>query len=190
MSITGRSLAPALLLLSLGMVISSRSFADSGVDFSNSEGAFSGSDADLSSSGPILARVEGFTNGILTPGTARGGRSFATDGYGLNGIPHGMLFFGTFCGPLTWEITNLTNETHNYTLTGPVTGTTSRQTTGGAASKLAISTGRGYFRGSPTVDVEDGVRPASVPEPSTFALLGMGTFILAGELRRKARVTR
>ncbi len=190
MSITGRSLAPALLLLTLGMVISSRSFADSGVDFSNSEGAFSGKDADLSSSGPILTGIENFANCILTPGTASGGRSFAADGYGMNGIPHGMLFFGTFSGPLTWVITNLTNETHNYTLTGPIIGTTSGQTIGGTASKLTISTGRGYFNGSPTVDGDDGVRSASIPEPSTFGLLGMGSIILAGELRRKGRSTR
>ena len=173
MSITGRSLAPALLLLTLGMVISSRSFADSGVDFSNREGAFSGADADLSSSGPILGDFEGFASGTLTRGTASGGRSFATDGYGMNGIPHGMLFFGTFSGPLTEMVRRTMNE----------------KTAEGMDSKLTIGTGRAYFNGSPRVDSDDDVRSSSVPEPSTFALLGIGVLLLSGELRRRGRVT-
>jgi hypothetical protein len=71
-----------------------------------------------------------------------------------------------------------------------VRGTMDENTADGMASKLTISTGREYFKGSPTVDGDDGVRSSSVPEPSSFALLGMGTFILAGELRRKGRVIR
>jgi hypothetical protein len=189
MSITGRSLAPALLLFSW-MAFASQSFADSGIDLKTSEGALSGTDADLSSSGSILASVERFAPGILTPAAASGGRSFAADGYGLNGIPHGMLFFGTFSGPLTWVITNLTNETHNYTLTGMVRGTMDEKTADGMTSQLTISTGREYFNGSPRVDGDDDVRSSSVPEPSTLGLFGTGTFLLAGELRRRGRVSR
>ena len=189
MSITGRSLASALLLFSW-MAFASQSFADSGIDLRTSESALSGTDAGLSSSGSILTSVERFATGILTPATASGGPSFAADGYGLDRIPRGMLFFGTFSGPLTWVITNLTNETHNYTLTGTVRGTMDEKTTDGMASKLTIGTGREYFNGSPRVDGDDDGRSSSVPEPSTFALLGMGTFLLAGELRRRGRVTR
>jgi hypothetical protein len=170
MSITGRSLAPALLLFSW-MAFASQSFADSGIDLRNSEGTFSGTDGDFASSGSIRRGVEGF--GILTPARATGGRSFAADGYGLNGIPHGMLFFGTFSGQLT----------------GMVRGTMNEKTADGMDSKLTIGTGREYFNGSPRVDGDDNVRSSSVPEPSTLALLGIGSFILAGELRRKGRVT-
>jgi hypothetical protein len=179
MSTTGRLLSSTLLFLSW-TVFSSQSFADSGVDFRNSEGTFSGANAGF----------EGFATGISTPATASGGRSFALDGDGLNGIPHGMLFFGTFSGPVTWVITNFTNETHNYTLTGLARGTMDEKTADGVASKLTISSGSEYFNGSPRVDGDDDVRYSSVPEPSTFGLFGMGTFLLAGELRRRGRVSR
>src|SRR5947209_6667791 len=137
MSITGRSLAPALLLLCL-MAFASQSFADGGINLSTSEGALSGTDRDLSSSASIFMGVEGLATWILSPATATGDRSFAADGYGMNGIPHGMLFFGTFSGPLTWVITNLTNETHNYTLTGMVSLTLGGKIIEGKDSKLTI----------------------------------------------------
>jgi hypothetical protein len=153
------------------MAFASQSFADRGIDLRNSEGTFSGTDVDLASSGSILTGIEGF--GILTPAKASGGRSFAADGYGLNGIPHGMLFFGTFSGQLT----------------GMVRGTMNEKTAEGMDSKLTIGTGRAYFNGSPRVDSDDDVRSSSVPEPSTFALLGIGVLLLSGELRRRGRVT-
>ena len=179
MSTTGRLLLSTLLFLSWTL-FSGQSFADSGVDFRNSEETFLATNAGF----------EGFATGISTPATASGGPSFALDGDGLNGIPHGMLFFGTFSGPVTWVITNLTNETHNYTLTGLARGTMDEKTADGMASKLTISTGREYSNGSPRVDGDDDVRSSSVPEPSTFGLFGMGTFLLAGELRRRGRVSR
>jgi hypothetical protein len=179
MSTTGRLLLSTLLFLSW-TVFSGQSFADSGLDFRNSEGTVLATNAGF----------EGSATGISTRATASSGRSFALDGYGLNGIPQGMLFFGTFSRPVTWVITNLTNETHNYTLTGLVRGTTDEKTGDGMASKLTISTGREYFNGSPRVDGGDDVRSSSVPEPSTFELFGMGTFLLAGEIRRRGRVSR
>jgi len=178
MSITGRVLVPTLLLLSW-TVFSGQSFADSGVDFRNSEGTFSGTNADF----------EGFAAETLTH-SAASGRSFAAKGLTKSGTPGDVLFIGNFSGPLTWVITNLTNGTHNYTLTGMVRGTMDEKTADGMASKLTIGTGREYFNDSPRVDGDDDVRSSSVPEPSTFALLGMGAFLLSGELRRRGRVTR
>lgn len=179
MSITERLLVPALLVLSW-TVFSGHCFADSGVDFRDSEGAFSGMSADF----------EGFAAATLTRSAASSG-SFVAEGYSKSGIPGGVLFIGNFSGPLTWVITNHTAGTHSYTLTGPVSGTMDEKTADGIASKLAISTGREHFNGSPRVDGDDDdVRSSSVPEPSTLGLFGMGTFLLAGELRRRGLVSR
>jgi hypothetical protein len=64
------------------------------------------------------------------------------------------------------------------------------KTADGMASKLTISAGREHFNGSPKVDGDDDVRSSSVPEPSTLGLFGMGTFLLASELRRRGHVSR
>lgn len=179
MSVTERFLVPALLLLSW-TIFSSQCFGDSGVDFRDSGGTFSGMNADF----------EGFAAETLTRSAASSGR-FVAEGYSKSGIPGGVLFIGNFSGLLTWVITNLTNETHNYTLTGTVRGTMDEKTADGMASKLTISTGREHFNGSPKLDGDDDdVRSSSVPEPSTLGLFGMGTFLLAGELRRRGRVSR
>ena len=176
MSTTGRFLLSTLLLLSW-TVFSGQSVADSGVDFRDSERTFSGTNAVFG----------GFAAETLTHAS---GRSFRADGSSKTGTPGGVLFLGNFSGPLAWVITNLTNGTHNYTLTGLARGSVDEKTPDGMASKLTISTGKEYFDGSPRVDGDDDVRSSSVPEPSTFGLFGMGTFLLAGELRRRGRVSR
>jgi hypothetical protein len=178
MSITERLLAPSLLLL-LWTVFSGQGFADSGVDYRNSEGTFSGMNADFEGLGPATLTHSGAS-----------GRSFVAEGHSQSGIPRGVLFIGNFSGPLAWVITNFSNGTHNYTLTGLVRGAMDEKTADGMASKLTISAGREHFNGSPKVDGDDDVRSSSVPEPSTLGLFGMGTFLLASELRRRGHVSR
>ena len=50
-------------------------------------------------------------------------RSFVITGDGMGGIPNGVIFNGTFHGPVTWTPITLANGIHNYTLSGDVTGT-------------------------------------------------------------------
>jgi hypothetical protein len=205
MSFTGKILVPALLLLSC-TALSGESFAHTGADFSNNGGRWSGTTAGLSLSGSILTVVTGLNGGIvaadldsltfttraLTSGTLNGvgrlagGGTFMVVGSGMNGIPNGMLFSGTFSGPRTWVTTNLTAGRYNYTLTGVVSGTAGGRTTDGVTCQLTIDTEKGYFNGSSTIAGGDTVVSLSVPEPSTVALFGTGTFVLAGALRRKA----
>jgi hypothetical protein len=196
----------ALLALSC-MLLPSVSFATSGTDFSNSGGTLAGTNAGLSLTGSILIAVDGynggglvtgdlgtvsFTTGALTSGslqmggTLASGGTFTIDGNGTGGLPNGVLFSGTFSGPVTWTLTTLANGTHNYTLTGVVTGTMSGSTVNGVSVQLTINTGRGFFNGSTTISGGDTTVAASVPEPSTLALFGGGTFALAGLLRRRA----
>jgi hypothetical protein len=60
----------------------------------------------------------------------------------------------------------------------------------GVTVQLTINTGKGYFNGSTTISGGDTTVEASVPEPSTLALFGIGAIALAGKLRRKALATR
>ena len=197
----------AALFLSACIMIPSFAYADSSTDFSNSGGTLSGTNAGLSLTGSILISVTGypvvgsatgdlgsvsFTTGALSSGTLQMGGTFAArgtfsiDGNGTAGLANGVLFSGTFSGPVTWTLTTLANGTHNYTLTGVVTGMMGGLSVNGVTVQLTINTGKGFFNGTTTISGGDTEVVSSVPEPSTLALFGAGTAALAGMLRRKA----
>ena len=205
MRLSSKFLVPALLLLS-SLSLPSLSFATSGTDFSNAGGTLSGTSAGLSLSGSTLDAVNGygggalttgdlgtvtFTTGALSSGSLQKGGSFASggtftvDGNGTGGLPNGALFSGTFSGSVTWTLTTLANGTHNYTLTGVVTGMMGGTSVNGVSVQLTINTGKGYFNGSTTISGGDTTVAAAVPEPSSLALLGTGALAFAGTLRRK-----
>lgn len=181
-----------------------------GTDFTNSGGALTGSSAGLSLSGSVLIAVNGlggsglvtgndlgsvtFTTGALTSGsmqmggTFAGGGSFVIAGNGSNGLPSGAIFTGSFSGPVTWTLVTLANGTHNYTLTGSLTGIWSSNgaTVDGATVQLTINTGKGFFNGQTMISSGD-TAITSVPEPGTLGLLGTGLVGLAGVVRRKLK---
>jgi hypothetical protein len=198
-----RTLMLAILALALPMA----AFANNSIDFTNSGGTLSGSSAGLSLTGSELIAVNGlnglglvtgnlgslsFTTGALTSGslqmggTFAGGGSFIIDGNGTNGIPSGAIFTGSFSGPVTWTLITLANGTHDYTLSGSVTGTTlSGATVEGATVQLVINTGKGFFNGSTTISSGD--TNIVVAEPGSLTLLGTGLLGLAGVVRRKLK---
>jgi hypothetical protein len=200
---SAKSLATALFLLSC-LTIPVASFADSGVDYSNAGGTLTGSNSGFSLSGStLIAVVDGsgmvtgdlgtvsFTTGALTGGNLQTGGTFAAggtidiSGNGKNGVPNGTLFSGSFSGPVTWAITTLGNGTHNYTLTGAITGTANGQAVAGVTLQLTINTGMGFFNGSTGIAGGDTTIVGSVPEPSTVTMFGTGVVGLLGLLRRK-----
>src|SRR6202167_1569667 len=196
-----------ILMALLAMALPLAAFADNSTDFTNSGGTLAGSSAGLSLSGSELIAVDGlgggglitgglgsvsFSTGALATGSLQmggtfdGGGSFLITGNGTNGVPTGTIFTGSFTGPVTWTLVTLANGTHNYTLTGSITGTWSDGTTvSGATVQLTINTGKGYFNGSTTISSGD--TNIVVPQPGTLTLLGTGLIGLAGALRRKLR---
>ena len=198
-----------ILLATFALCLPIAALADSGVDFTNDGGILTGSDTGVSLRGSTLVSVNGlnggglitgtnlggvaFTTGALVSGTLKMGGTFASGGTftiagnGSNGIPNGTIFNGSFSGPVTLTMVTLANGTHNYTLSGALTGTMGSVSTNGVSIQLTINTGKGFFD-SWTLMSSGDTRIENAPavaEPGTLSLLGTGLLGIAGVLRRK-----
>jgi hypothetical protein len=194
----------ALVVLSC-MFLPSLASASS-TDFGNSGGTLAGTNAGLTLTGSMLIAVTGFngggmingdlgtvafTTGALSSGDLQMGGTFASGGTftitgnGTGGLPNGVIFSGTFSGSVTWTLATLANGTHNYTLTGVVTGTMGGMNVNGVTVQLTINTGKGFYSGSTLISGGNTTIESSVPEPSTLVMFGTGGLSMLGMLRRK-----
>jgi len=176
------------------------------VDFTNSGGTLTGTNSGFALSGSTLTSVGvitgnlgtlALTTGALTTGslmmggTFASGGSFTISGNGSNGLPNGTIFSGSFSGPVTWTLITLTNGTHDYTLSGALTGLYLGVPTNGVTVQLTVNTGTGFFNGSAAIASGDSniVIPgrSTTPEPGTLGLLSTGLLGIAGLARHRAR---
>lgn len=199
-----------LLLAVLALALPTAVFASSSnVDFSNSGGTLTGSSSGLSLNGSVLFGVDGlnglglitgpnlgslsFTTGALISGSLQtgglfaAGGSFTITGNGSDGVPNGVIFSGTFSTPVTWTLVTLANGTHNYTLTGTLSGWLEGVSRQGVTVQLTINTGKGFFNGSTNISSGNTSITVTTPEPGSLSLMGTGLLGLAGLVRRKLK---
>ena len=199
------SLVALAVLLTFCFALTNPATASNTVDFSNGGGTLSGTNAGLSLSGSTLIAITGLNGGgmitgnlgsvsfntgalingsLQQGGTFAGGGSFTITGNGTNGVPNGVLFSGMFSGNVTWTLTTLANHTHNYTLTGVLSGMMGTTSIGAVTTQLTVNTGKGFFSGSADISGGD-TTVSSVPEPSTLGFFMTGGLGILGMARRK-----
>lgn len=197
----------ALLALALPMA----AFAGA-VDFSNAGGTLTGSSSGLVLTGSTLIGVDGFNgmgqiagalgsvnfstgayvstsgSGVGSIATFNGGGTFQIMGNGSYGIPNGVIFSGSFSGPVTLTETAMSSTGGDtFLLSGQISGTWyNGATVSGATSQIYIFTGKNGWMGTSTLGSGDTII-TTVPEPGTLGLLGTGLFGLAGIVRKKLK---
>lgn len=198
-----------MLLAVLALALPLAAFASSSIDTTNVGGTLTGSASGLSLSNSTLTQVSGllgssgliqgtdlgtvsFTTGALTSGSLTGGNAtfaaggtFTITGNGVNGVPNGVIFSGTFSGPVT-VVENGAGSSFSYTITGALSGTlyTGFKTVA-ATSQLTVFTHKGPLVNGGSVTISSGDTTIVVPEPGTLSLFGTGLIGLAGLVRRK-----
>jgi len=193
-----------ILLTLLAMGLPTAALANS-IDFLNSGGTLSGNSAGLTLSGSTLIAVGSitgndlgtvaFSTGALASGnlqmggTFMAGGTFTITGNGTNGVHDGVIFNGSFTGPVTWTLVT-TNGTNSYQLSGTVSGTWfTGATLNGTTVAETMNLGTSFFVTSATLGKgHTNIVTSVVPEPGSLTLLGIGLIGLTAMVRRKLQL--
>ena len=193
-----------ILLTLLAMGLPPAALANS-IDFLNSGGTLSGNSSGLALSGSTLIGVGSimgndlgtvtFSTGALATGnlqmggTFMAGGTFTITGNGTNGVHDGVIFNGSFTGPVTWTLVT-TNGTNSYQLSGTVSGTWfTGATLNGTTVAETMNLGTSFFVTSATLGKgHTNIVTSVVPEPGSLTLLGIGLIGLTAMVRRKLQL--
>lgn len=105
------------------------------------------------------------------------GGFFKIVGYGKDGVPKGIIFEGTFNGPVTVTSTARTLTTPSeWMLTGNISGTYNGFTISGMTMQMRVG---GHMTSGSTAFA------SAVPEEGTLGLLGTGLLGIAGVVRHR-----
>ena len=134
--------------------------------------------------GPNLGTLS-FSTGKLISGSLKMGGTFAAGGTfviignGINGVPNGVIFNGTFSGPVTWTLIT-SGKDHSYKLSGAVVASNGTAT----MVQLTIDLHHHYFVNRAKISSGD-TNLTVTPEIGTLGLFGTGLVGIAGLIRRR-----
>jgi hypothetical protein len=135
------------------------------------------------STGPLA------TGSLQTGGTFMGGGTFTITGNGTNGVHNGVIFTGSFTGPVTWTLVT-TNSSNSYQLSGTVSGTWfTGATVNGTTVAETVNLGTSFFGTSATLGKgHTNIVTSAVPEPGSLTILVTGLIGLTAMVRRKFKL--
>ena len=188
----------------LALVLPIAASAD-GIDLTNQYGTVTITNSGVVSKGSELVTYNGihapknhslgsvsFATGALSSGSiwtggtfSDVGSSFIVIGVGKYGPPKGIIFDGTFVGPIEWTLLASNKQFHEYQLSGDIIGQayTGRTVTG--STTQTIYTYWNQEKVDHKGNIKLGLTHLNTPEPSTLGLLGTGLVAMARMFRRK-----